>query len=77
MRLSLVDPTDYRHGMVYGMAWMAWQGIWYDLAGMALYMVLPGRNGIVYGMAWSAWHGTWYGLGGHSVVPGITWVDNL
>ena len=45
------------------------------IAGIAWYMVWPGRNGIVYGMAGRAWHGIWYGLGGHGMVYGITWVD--
>ena len=30
------------HDMVHGIAWRAWHGIWYDLAGMAWYMVSPG-----------------------------------
>ena len=50
------------HGMVYSMALWAWQGIWYDLAGIACYMVYPGAYGMVYGMAWWASYGLWYGL---------------
>ena len=43
-----------RYGMIYGLAWLAWQGICYDLAG----------NSMVYGMIWRQWHGIWYGLAG-------------
>ena len=75
--LCLVDPTDYRHDMVYGMAWRAWHGIWYGLPGMAWYMVWPGGHGRIYVTAWQAWHGIWwawhgiwYGLGGHGVEYG-------
>ena len=50
------------HGMIYSMALWAWQGIWYDLAGIAWYMVCPGAHGMVYGMAWRASRGLWYGL---------------
>ena len=35
--------------MIYGMAYRAWQGIWYGLA----------RYGMVYNIAWRAWHGTY------------------
>ena len=62
------------HGMVYGMAWRAWQDRWYGLADMSWYMVWPGRHGIVYDMAWRAWHGIWYGLAGkawYMVWPGV------
>ena len=49
-------------GMVYGISWRSWHGIWYSLAryGMVysyrvawrddMYMVWPGGHGIVYGM---------------------------
>ena len=43
--------------MVYSMALWAWQGIWYELAGIAWYMVCPGAHGMVYGMAWQASYG--------------------
>ena len=62
------------NGMVL-MAWQTWHCIWYGLAGMAWYMLWPGRawrgiwyylgrHGIVYGMAWWAWYGICYGLTG-------------
>ena len=66
------------------MVWPAGHGIWYDLEGMAGYvvwpgrhdmvwpgrhdMVWPGRHGIVYGMAWRAWYLIW--PGGHMVWSG-------
>ena len=39
------------HTIVYGMACRAWHGIWYDLTGMACYMVWPVGHGMVYSMA--------------------------
>ena len=41
------------HDMVYGIAWRALQDIWYGLAGMAWYMVLPGEvwDGLRCGLA--------------------------
>ena len=38
--------------MVYGMAWRAWQDIWY------------GRHDMENGMTWQAWHCLSYGLAG-------------
>ena len=38
--------------MVYGMVCRAWHGIWYDLEGMAGYMVWPGGRGMLNGIAW-------------------------
>ena len=58
--------------MVYGIAWRAWQDIWYGLAGMAWYMVLPGE----------VWDGIWCGLADdmymvwpdrHVMVYGTAW----
>ena len=42
--------------MVYGIAWQAWNDIWYVLVGMAWYMILPGE----------VWDGilAWCGLAG-------------
>ena len=39
------------HCRIYGMAWMACHGIWYGMAGMALFMVWPGGHCMVFGMA--------------------------
>ena len=49
----------------------AWRGIWYSLAGMALYMVWPGGHGIRYGLAGIT--GIEYGLAMYSMVYGMTW----
>ena len=56
------------------MACQIWHGIWYGLASMTWYTVLPGLagNGMVYGMAWRAM--AWYGLAGkawYMVWPGM------
>ena len=37
--------------MVYGMAWRAKHGIFYDLEGMQWFMIRLGGHGIVYSMA--------------------------
>ena len=66
------------HGMVYDMAWWAWQVTWYDMESMLWFMVFSmgwracrayGTDlaAMVYGMAWCAWHGIWYRL------EGIVW----
>ena len=62
------------HTMVYSMSWRAWCDICHGLAGIAWYMVWPGRHGMVWPdghgmvyMAWPAWHVIWYGL------AGMTW----
>ena len=47
--------------MVYGMAWLAWHGIWYGLAGKAYGLT---RHGVVYGIPWRAWHGIRFGIVG-------------
>ena len=43
--------------------YQAWHGIWYGLAGMALFMVWPGGHGMVFGMAWE-------GMAWYTVLPG-------
>ena len=40
-----------RHGMLYVLAWRAWHGIWYGLAGITWYILWPGGQGMIYGMA--------------------------
>ena len=47
------------HVMVYGMAWRASHGVWYDLAGLVWYIVWPGGIAWYYGMVW--WAGMEYG----------------
>ena len=62
------------HERIYGTAWEAWHGIWYGLAGMALFMVLPGGHGMVFGMAWEvskAWCMVWTGV--HGMVYVMAW----
>ena len=67
MTWYMVWPTG--HGMVFDMAWRAWQDIWYG-------------HIMVYGMVWEAWHCllngltcmAWY-LVWPGVVYSITWVD--
>ena len=67
-----------RHGIVYGMAWRAWNGIWLTVwpwtAWCSIWYYLD-RHGMIYGMDWRAWHcicydwqaygmacRTWYGI---------------
>ena len=59
---------------------MVWPGgmtcIWYDLAGMTLYMVWSSGHGKIYGVVRRAWHGKWYGLEGIALYmywPGEVW----
>ena len=47
-----------RHGMIYGMAAVAWYILW------------PGVLHMVYGMAWRTSHGIWYGLARYVMVCG-------
>ena len=42
------------HGMVHGMAWRAWHGIWNGIV----------VHGMVHGKAWRAWNAIWYCLAG-------------
>ena len=57
----------------YGMAWRAWHGIWYGLAGILWNRICSGEpyhgilhglamHGLVYDMAWWAQHDMWFGL---------------
>ena len=58
------------------MLWRAWHGIWYGLAGMALYRVWSGGHSIVNGMAWWASNGIRTCLGGmawYILVSGGVW----
>ena len=59
--------------MVYGIAWWAWHGIRYGLAGITWYRYGLTRHSMVYGMAWQcmAWHMIW--PGGHGMVYGMAW----
>ena len=41
-------------GMVFGLAYRVWHGIYYGLACLALYMVWPGKHGMEYDMALQA-----------------------
>ena len=43
--------------MVYGMVYRAWHGIWYDLEGMAGYIIWPGGHGMV--LPGEIWDGIW------------------
>ena len=54
---------DIWYGMVYGMARQAWHFLWYGLASMARYFVWPGR----------AWRGIWYYMGRHGMIYGMFW----
>ena len=38
-------------GIVYGMSWCAWYGVWYGLAGKEWCTVWPGGHGMIYDMA--------------------------
>ena len=58
------------HGIVYVMAWRAWHGKRYGLAGMAKYMVWP-DDGIWYSLAGMAWYMVW--PGGHGMAYGMAW----
>ena len=65
------------------MAWQIWHGIWYDLAGMALFMVWPGGHEMIFGMAregmawyiaWPVWHDMVYGMAWRVMTfYGMTW----
>ena len=60
-------------GMLYGMIWRTYHGIWYGLAGMAWYMACSDGHSMVYGMAWRAWHGMYMiRPGGHGM---FIWYD--
>ena len=57
------------HSRIYGMAWQAWHGICYGLAGMALFMLWPGGHGMVFGMVWEGM--AWYMV--HGMIYGMNW----
>ena len=82
MRLCLVD---YRPDMVYGIAWRAWQDIWYGLAGIlhGIWYCLA-RNRKVYCVAWRAdmymgwssghgmvWYMVWPGRASYGICIGL------